>query len=236
MIGRHAAIREHFLHQARACDDLGSPFTARLCGALSATLDTSTAAGRRALDWPGDPRADALALRLCGGLHALVLSEADAALMAVYPPAQTDEPALARSLPGALERNDVKLLASLDSAPQTNEIGRSGMLLPGFLAIARETRLPLALHEIGASAGLNMLFDRFSYRYGDRVWGDAATAGYSRCLPAARWAYRNPLSPRLRYRASRCDRCGGSAETSLLCLGGPSRAARPARSRDEPRG
>ena len=175
MIGRHAAIREHFLHQARACDDLGSPFTARLCGALSATLDTSTAAGRRALDWPGDPRADALALRLCGGLHALVLSEADAALMAVYPPAQTDEPALARSLPGALERNDVKLLASLDSAPQTNEIGRSGMLLPGFLAIARETRLPLALHEIGASAGLNMLFDRFSYRYGDRVWGDAAS-------------------------------------------------------------
>ncbi len=108
MIGRHAAIREHFLHQARACDDLGSPFTARLCGALSATLDTSTAAGRRALDWPGDPRADALALRLCGGLHALVLSEADAALMAVYPPAQTDEPTLARSLPGALDRNDVQ--------------------------------------------------------------------------------------------------------------------------------
>lgn len=41
------------------------------------------------------------------------------------------------------------------------------MLLPGFLAIGRETGMPLALHEIGASAGPNLLFDRYCYRYGD---------------------------------------------------------------------
>ena len=33
--------------------------------------------------------------------------------------------------------------------------------------------LPLALHEIGSSAGLNLLFDRFHYHYGDTEWGDA---------------------------------------------------------------
>jgi hypothetical protein len=35
--------------------------------------------------------------------------------------------------------------------------------------------LPLTLHEIGSSAGLNLLFDRFHYRYGDAEWGDAAS-------------------------------------------------------------
>uniref|UniRef100_UPI0025F9B5B3 DUF2332 domain-containing protein n=1 Tax=uncultured Nitratireductor sp. TaxID=520953 RepID=UPI0025F9B5B3 len=61
------------------------------------------------------------------------------------------------------------------SPPQTNEIGRAAMLLPGFLTIARETGLPLDLREIGSSAGLNLLFDRFHYRYGESEWGDAAS-------------------------------------------------------------
>lgn len=170
---KEAAIRNHFVHQAVGSDGLGSPFTARLCRALSRCIDRSTATGRRVLDWPGHTRHDALSLRLCGGLHALVLSGQDGELSAVYPPVGTDEETLARMLPGVIARNDERLLRSLDSAPQTNEIARSGMLLPGFLAIARETGLPLALHEIGSSAGLNLLFDRFHYHYGDAEWGDA---------------------------------------------------------------
>ncbi|TIP80037.1 MAG: DUF2332 domain-containing protein, partial [Mesorhizobium sp.] len=39
----------------------------------------------------------------------------------------------------------------------------------------RETGLPLDLCEIGASAGLNLLFDSFHYRYGDAEWGDPAS-------------------------------------------------------------
>src|SRR5690606_36787931 len=50
------------------------------------------------------------------------------------------------------------------------------MLLPGFLQIARETGLPLALAEIGASAGLNLHFDRFRYDYGGAMWGPADSA------------------------------------------------------------
>ncbi|NGN41972.1 DUF2332 family protein [Mesorhizobium sp. CGMCC 1.15528] len=172
---KEAAIREHFVHQAAACDALGSPFTGRLSRALSVVLDRSTRTGARVLDWEGHTREDALSLRLCGGLHALVLSGTDGRLAAIYPPNEADEAAIAAALPEAISRNDDRLLAALASAPQTNEIARSGMLLPGFLTIASETGLPLALHEIGSSAALNLLFDRFFYRYGDVEWGDPAS-------------------------------------------------------------
>ncbi|MDH6231425.1 hypothetical protein M2281_001997 [Mesorhizobium soli] len=169
------AIRDHFEMQAKACDGLGSPFTARLCRTLAGLLDESTRTGRRVLEWPGNPRDDALALRLCGGLHALVLLGSDRQLAAIYPPQQVDDQTMRLVLTEAIARNDQALFAALDNAPQTNEIARSGMLLPGFLAIARETGLPFALHEIGSSAALNLQFDRFFYRYGEAEWGDVAS-------------------------------------------------------------
>lgn len=165
-------IAAHFEKQARGCDALGSPFTARLCRLLPGLLDAATATGRRVLAWEGDPRADALSLRLCGGLHRLVIERRDPALAAVYPPNEAVDAVLSAAVAGALKRHDAALCAGLASAPQTNEIARSAMLLPGFLAAARETCLPLALAEIGASGGLNLLFDRFGYTYGDEGWGD----------------------------------------------------------------
>lgn len=171
----HGELAAHFEQQAQACDTLGSPFTALLCRVLIERADDTTLTGRRILHWSGDPRADALALRLCGGLHRLVLERSDAALVAVYPPGHADATAVAAAVAGAMQRHDATLAEALDSAPQTNEIARSAMLLPGFLSIARDTGLPLALCEIGSSGGLNLLFDRFHYRYGDRAWGDAAS-------------------------------------------------------------
>lgn len=169
-------LKAHFETQAQACDRLGSPFTARLCRLLVTLLDETTQTGRRVLDWPGNPRADALALRLCGGLHRLVLEGQDAGLEAVYPPHTAGDGALSAAVDAALRRHDATLFAALDSAPQTNEIARSAMLLPGFLTLARDTGLPLALCEIGASGGLNLLFDRFFYRYGAMSWGDATSS------------------------------------------------------------
>ena len=48
---------------------------------------------------------------------------------------------------------------------QTNEVGRCSHLMPAFGAVALETGRSLALIDIGAGAGLNLLWDRFDYRY-----------------------------------------------------------------------
>ncbi len=51
---------------------------------------------------------------------------------------------------------------------QTNEVRRCACLLPAFELVARRTqRRPLALVEIGTSAGLNLLWDQYGYDYGE---------------------------------------------------------------------
>lgn len=174
------AIRQHFNSQADACDRLGSSFTARLCRILGERLDFSTKTGSKVLGWShdgdADPRADALALRLVGGLHALVLENEDPELAGVYPPIACDDEMLADAVLDAILRQDAMLAAFIDQPPQTNEVARSSMLLPGFLTIARETGRPLQLAEIGSSAGLNLNFDRFHYDYSGASWGDAGSA------------------------------------------------------------
>jgi hypothetical protein len=55
---------------------------------------------------------------------------------------------------------------------QTNEVLRSAVLAPGFLRIAARTGLPLRIREIGSSAGLNLLFDRYRYQLGPHRFGD----------------------------------------------------------------
>lgn len=68
---------------------------------------------------------------------------------------------------------------------QTNEVQRSWALLPAFLAIAEGQ--PFDLLELGPSAGLNLLWDRYRYRYATGAWGDGALelAGDDRRPPPA---------------------------------------------------
>ncbi|MBO4164014.1 MULTISPECIES: DUF2332 domain-containing protein [Micromonospora] len=57
--------------------------------------------------------------------------------------------------------------AMLTRAVQTNEVGRCAALLPVLAALPQ----PLALLEVGASAGLCLYPDRYAYRYGDHLLG-----------------------------------------------------------------
>jgi hypothetical protein len=49
---------------------------------------------------------------------------------------------------------------------QTNEVGRCAALLPCLSLAATRSGQPLAIVEVGASAGLNLRFDSYRYRYG----------------------------------------------------------------------
>ena len=165
-------IRQAFLTQADACEQLGSPFTAKFCRLMAARLDMQTEVGKHILGWTGDPSSngDSVPLRLAGALRALVLSGSDPALIACYPPVPTREDALWSACENAFVQHQAFIHNRLRSAPQTNEVRRSGALLPGFLTIAKLFGMPLVLSEVGASAGLNLQWDRYAYRLGDFSW------------------------------------------------------------------
>lgn len=173
---RSELIRQSFLRQAKACADLGSPFTARLCTLAAERLTGDSRVGATVLGWPGNPdgTGDALALRLAGTLHALVRSGQDPALAGVYPPHAVDDDTLWAAVEAAMRRDEAFMLERLKSAPQTNEVRRSSALLPGFLTIAALTGKPLILSEVGASAGLNLQLDRYNYQLGNIRWGQAS--------------------------------------------------------------
>jgi hypothetical protein len=163
----------HFREQAIFCEAYGSPFTGRLIGRLADDLEAGGPVAALVGDWPTNPRADALSLRLTGALHAAALSGRDAALAELYPNARaawTIEEVwpVARAF---LARERAWVAEFITSAPQTNEVRRSIALLAGFLAFAKEWRGPIDMLEIGASAGLNLNWDRFHYSTRTWVWG-----------------------------------------------------------------
>ncbi len=87
----------------------------------------------------------------------------------------------------------------LNRATQTNEAGRCALLLPVLTALPQ----PLALLDIGASAGLCLYPDRYSYRYGDYQIGagvpilDCAATGMVQPagLPEVVWRAGLDLNP-----------------------------------------
>ena len=172
------AIAEAFGKQAEFCRNLGAPLTAAVCEAAVLACDAGSATGRALIGWAGDPMADALMMRFTGGCNAMVRAGRAPELAALYPPA--DLPlvlALATALCVVLAdpARDAELCGWLAGPPQTNEVARSGVLMPGLMVIAAATRLPLRLFELGCSAGLNLNLDRFGYDLGGVRVGDAAS-------------------------------------------------------------
>jgi len=194
-----------FERQADWCRKLDARFTADVVETLADQLRAGGPLAELLPDWPGDPSADAVPLRLCGALHALAL-DSGSPLSALYPPRATvlDRATLVRELNAALQSEGAFFGRMLRQPPQTNEIGRSAVLLGGFAEIARHTGLPLALLEIGASAGLNLRWDRYRFELDGQSWGDVA----SPVRIASKWRGSPPgLPPTIKVAArAGCDR------------------------------
>ncbi|MFY9630017.1 MAG: DUF2332 domain-containing protein [Candidatus Cybelea sp.] len=166
-----AEITTRLERQAEACAAMGSPFTAALMRAaiaeyragdraIVALLDSLNAYAR-----PG--------LHLAGALHYLALA-GDVGLARHYPSTGGDGDAraaweAAHEIIASAPERLVPLLARI---PQTNEPARSMPLLAACTFLAARFGMPLRLREIGASAGLNLRFDRFGYDGNDWNWGD----------------------------------------------------------------
>lgn len=191
------SLIDAFQRQSAACTTFGSPWTAALLACLAEDLGSGGPTARLLGDWEQPPVPSAVALRVAGALNALVLDGHAAALAALHP-ATGPDPAGSRDTAqppdGAGSTDALRRSALLDAARrtltehhafvrefithavQTNEVQRSAVLAPGLLEVAARTGAPLRIREIGASGGLNLLWDRFRYRFGLQHWGDVHAA------------------------------------------------------------
>ena len=165
-------VRDAFANQVEYCRSNGAPITGRIVEAIISAIDGGRLDGdngvsRRVLGWDGDPLADALPLRVAGGFHALHLAGEHDRLSAIY---NGDEAALADAeqiIAQTIASDEAALLPWLDSPPQTNEAGRSSSYVAGLLWLTARGLPPrYELLEIGSSAGLNLMIDRYHYDLG----------------------------------------------------------------------
>jgi hypothetical protein len=168
--------------QAGRCAALGSPFYSSLLE--SAAADDSGATAEALSGFETENEDAVVPLRLMGALHRLVLEGRLPALEPHYPSVGGDGDAAAAwpAFREALTENHPEIRRLVARGCQTNEVGRCAALLGGFLEVAHRTGLPLRILEIGASAGLNLRWDRYRYESGksgepgEAGWGDETSS------------------------------------------------------------
>jgi hypothetical protein len=138
-----------------------------------AILDTPTELARRITEWPGLSLEDALPLRVAAGFHWLCLTGADLRLEPVYSGALTDQATIDALVAAVAVEWDAKLVPWLDSPPQTNEAGRSASFMAALLWLSGRLGPRFEMNEIGASAGVNTMIERYRYDLGGVTIGRA---------------------------------------------------------------
>lgn len=205
-------LSEAFAAQADTCTRMGSPFMGQLLSLLAEHWPADTALGQKFAGFTGDigPSGHSLPLRIAGGLHALVLKGSDADLAAVYPPHAASDDDLLQAVLNALATHEDFLLDWTDSAPQTNEVRRSAALIAGAHVAVSHFDLPIHLSELGASGGLNLMWDHYALeiegeRFGPNVpavlftpeWEGAMPPSASPVIAERAGVDLNPLDPTL---------------------------------------
>lgn len=153
-----------------------SPFMGQLCALLARRDWPDTQLRARYFAWEGDigPNAQSLPLHLTGGLHALVINGDP--LAAAYPPHVVDDDTLWAAVVNAMGREDSFLNDWVDSPPQTNEVRRAAVLIAVGQVLVDRFGLPMRLSELGASGGLNLMWDQFAANLGSKHFGKAGAA------------------------------------------------------------
>jgi hypothetical protein len=160
------AVATAFANQVAYCQAAGAHITARVVGGIAAVLATDVRGEllERVRGWQGAPLADALPLRVAGGLHALHLSGIAPELAPIYAGEEADDTAVIAQVIAA---HEAALLPWLDGPPQTNEAGRSANFIAAMLWLAHQGLPPrFECLEIGSSAGINLMLDRYAYDLG----------------------------------------------------------------------
>jgi hypothetical protein len=152
-------IRERFAREADFMDR-AAPLYARLCRGISADEPLA----RMLFHAPPTQRRPVL---LLAAVHHLLLAEPDAELAQWYPnlvPAPRDGDPMP-AFREFVQQRDGELVALLSTrSTQTNEVGRATALLPALGMLDLECG-PLAMLDVGTSAGLVTLLDHFEYHY-----------------------------------------------------------------------
>lgn len=181
MSGSKRAIMEigNVLHalewQADHAARNGAPATGRVIRAMIPLLDGPTHCGARMRQWPGLSLEDAMPLRFTGGLHNLFLTARAPGLGPVYRGKVTDQAVIDALVADLTARYDAELLTWFDGPPQTNEAGRSASVMAQLLWLAQHLGPRFELLELGASAGINTMMDRFHFDLGGVELGDPAS-------------------------------------------------------------
>ncbi len=163
---------EKGLHQqADHCAHNSAPGTSAICRAMVALLNGNTECGRKIANWPRGIIDDAVPLRLAGGLHDLFRRRVEPALGAVYSGEIADQAQVDALVEQVVTRHDADLLGWFESAPQTNEAGRSASFVAALHWLAGRVIPNFELLEIGSSAGMNLLIDRWRYDLGGVISG-----------------------------------------------------------------
>jgi hypothetical protein len=122
------------------------------------------------------PHGAVIQLRLLAGVFRLVLTGRTPELGPYYPCLGGTDPA-SHAWPVMREviaAHIAELHEALTVAPQTNEVGRAAALLAGLFDIVATSGVRrIALLELGASAGLNLLVDRYHFESRDWRFGPA---------------------------------------------------------------